>query len=120
MRVLIIEDEALLAGMLEDVVRDAGHEVAGVSGDSAEAEALARREKPDVILMDVNIRGERDGVEIMARLKDEIPARVVFVTAYTDKASTARMQAVQPFAVLSKPYDESLIVETLGHLAASR
>lgn len=118
MRVLIVEDEALLAMMLEDMVAGAGHEVAGVAADGVQAEALARREAPDVILMDVNIRGDRDGIETAARLKPDVPARIVFMTAYTDAANRARMDTVEPFAVLSKPYDDQLLAKTLAALAA--
>jgi CheY-like chemotaxis protein len=117
MRVLIVEDEALLAMMLEDMVRDAGHDVVGVASDGAGAEGLARAEHPDVILMDINIRGDLDGVETARRLKGAVESRVIFMTAYTDKANRARMQTIDPVAVLSKPYDERLLTETLQRVA---
>jgi len=117
MRVLIVEDEALLAMMLEDMVREAGHEVVGVAADGAGAQGLARRERPDVVLMDINIRGEMDGVEAARRLRRLAPFRIIFITAYTDEANQARMQAVDPVAVLSKPYDARLLSETLARVA---
>ena len=118
MRVLIVEDEALLAMTLEDMVRNAGYVVVGVASDGAGAEGLARLEHPDVILMDINIRGDIDGVETARRLKGMVPSRIIFMTAYPDKANRARMQTIDPVAVLSKPYDERLLTETLARIAA--
>jgi CheY-like chemotaxis protein len=110
LRVLIVEDEVMIAMTLESMVEDFGHEVGAVVSTGEEAISQALVVKPDVILMDVNLGAGIDGVEAARRTRQALDARIVFVTAYADAATMARMHAAIPDAlVVNKPFDsESL------------
>lgn len=104
-RVMVVEDELLVAWHMESMLEDLGvdHALSTASGEAAIE--LAKDFRPDVVLMDVNLGSGIDGIETARRLRLESRGlRVVFVTAYTDAATLARMQAAAPgSAVLSKP-----------------
>jgi DNA-binding NarL/FixJ family response regulator len=103
--VLIVEDELFVAWHLESIVEDLDFEPCGTAADGEGAIAAARDARPDLILMDVNLRGPMDGIEAAGRITAEDPhARVVFITAYSDAATLGRIHATLPQAkVLAKP-----------------
>jgi len=105
-RVLIVEDEALVALDVEDQLRRLGYEVAGVADTEETALAAARASRPDLVLMDVQLRGGSDGVAAAARLRAEADVPVVFLTAFADTTSLERAKAVAPHGFVLKPFDE--------------
>lgn len=115
---LIVDDEPLVALLLADIVEDADWTVLGPASSGAEAIALATQIRPDLALIDVNIDGEQDGIAVAQTLKAEFGIKVVLISGYSDLADQARVQAVRPFAVLSKPCLPSEI-ERLLHAAES-
>ena len=74
-RVMIVEDEALISLMLESVLEESGFEVVGIADEFADAIALFERTQPDLVVMDVSILGDRDGIETAAALRGiRVPA----------------------------------------------
>lgn len=103
-RVLIVEDEAIIAWQLSDMVEDLGHEVCGTVAGEPEAVAAAAREKPDLILMDVRLRAGGDGITAAETIRKSDTVPIVFCTAYaTDAVLRTRMNAAGAAGVLSKP-----------------
>jgi CheY-like chemotaxis protein len=103
-RALIVEDEIFIALHLETVLQDLGLEVSAIVATGAEAVATAIRTEPDMIFMDINLRGDIDGVEAARQALAVLDVPVIFVTAYGDEATLARIAAVAPNApVLQKP-----------------
>ena len=95
-RVLIVEDEALIALNLEQRLLRVGHDVVGIADNHDDAIALFQQHAPDLVLMDISIFGSADGIETahsMARLAD-VP--VIFLTAYTDDQTVLRATAGAP------------------------
>jgi len=82
-RVLIVEDEAIVAAEIEMHVRRLGYEAVGTANNGRSAIALARESMPDVVLMDIRLQGGMDGIETARRIQAERPAPVVFVTAFS-------------------------------------
>ena len=103
-RVLIVEDQALIALALAADLTAMYCEVVGRAGSGEAAIALARRHAPDIVVMDVHLAGAIEGVEAAALIKAECAPRLIFVTAYADGPDRARMEALRPTAILSKPY----------------
>ena len=104
LRILIVEDEAIVAMSLESLVEDFGFEVCAIAATGADAVALATSLRPDIILMDVNLLGEMDGVEAARRARLAIDARIVFVTAYGAGEMLERIRAAVPDGlVVAKP-----------------
>ena len=103
-RALIVEDEIFVALHLELVLEDLGIEVLEIVATGREAFSMAIAEKPDVIFMDINLRGDIDGIEAARLIRDRSEIPIVFVTAYGDEATLKRVEAVAPHApVLQKP-----------------
>lgn len=103
-RILIVEDESITALDLERLLKAAGHEVMGRVATAESALEIAASQRPDLVLMDINLVGPMDGVEAAARLRDQdIP--VVFLTAYCDNDTLQRAKLTEPFGYLAKPVD---------------
>ena len=103
-RVVIVEDEAVVALDLDRTLRALGFDVRGVAADSDAAVDLARREKPDLVLMDIRIQGVRDGIDTAAQLRTELDLPVVFLTAHGDAATIERAHRARPLGYLLKPF----------------
>jgi DNA-binding NarL/FixJ family response regulator len=103
-RVLIVEDQALIALALAADLAAMHCEVVGRAASGEAALELARRLMPDIVLMDVQLAGRMDGVEAAALIKAECAPRIIFVTAYADGPDRPRMEAIRPAAILGKPY----------------
>ena len=105
-KILIVEDEAIIAMDMECTLRKYGYLVGGTAFSSEEAIDKAKKLAPDLILMDVHIMGDEDGIETARRIKEwkEIP--VVFLTAHSDPETLERAKDVLPVAFLVKPYNE--------------
>ena len=102
--ILVVEDEAIIALDLACSIEQLGYRVLGPASNGADARRIASRERPDLLLMDVTIQGLADGIDTARAITDEIPAKVVFVTAHTDPATRRRADLLQPSAFLTKPY----------------
>ncbi|MEX2644208.1 MAG: response regulator [Acetobacterales bacterium] len=103
LRVLIVEDEAIIALDIEDGLTDLGVEVIGTAASAGQAVDLAGAALPDVIMMDVRLQGGRDGVSAALEIFERFGIRCVFLSAYSDEETRQRAAAAEPLAWLSKP-----------------
>ena len=108
-RILIVEDEFILAFDLEARLLDMGYAVVGMSDTGAAAVAAAARHQPDLILMDVRLSGEMDGIAaaLEIHLSQDIP--ILFMSAYADAGTLRRAQTAAPHGFLSKLSNDSVI-----------
>lgn len=112
-RALIVEDEGIVALELQERLSAFGFDVVGVVASGEEALARANDARPDLVLMDVRLKGELDGTEVARRLHAELDAAVVFLTAYADTETVSRAMSVDPIAYLTKPFDERTLFVTV-------
>jgi PAS domain S-box-containing protein len=112
-RILIVEDEIIVARDTENMLMNFGYEVLGIAGSGEEAISLAAGLSPDLILMDIRIGGNIDGIEAAGRIRElhEIP--VIFVTAHADEKSIQRAKLAGPIGYLLKPFEEKDLRMTL-------
>jgi|GEM_PF-1453431 PAS domain S-box-containing protein len=103
-RLVIIEDEGILALDLERTLTASGFDVRGVAGDSDAALELVERERPELALMDIRIQGPRDGIETARLLRERFDVPVVFLTAHSDGGTIERAHQTQPLGYLLKPF----------------
>ncbi len=103
---LLVEDELLVAMDLRRRLEAAGYTVVGVAMSGEDALAQARQLKPGLVLMDIQLQGDLDGIETASRLSTELDLPIVFLTANADVATLARAQAIAPYSFLSKPVKE--------------
>jgi CheY-like chemotaxis protein len=117
-RVLIVEDEAIIAWELSAMVEDLGYEVCGMATTATEAVRLEEATTPDVVLMDVRLRpGGGDGVDAAAGIRARRDVPIVFCTAYShDPSMVARMEAVGAAGLLSKPFQVGILKSVLDRL----
>jgi two-component system, response regulator PdtaR len=112
-RVLIVEDEALVALTLEAILQDIGHQVIGIATNARGALALAAL--ANLVLMDVRLGAAGDeGIVAGAMVTAQTAARIVFVTAYNDPATLARIRTAVPSAkVLAKPVGAAELAQAI-------
>jgi CheY-like chemotaxis protein len=104
LRVMIVEDELFVAWHLEAIVHDLRFDVCAVVPNAEEALARFREGAIDMVLMDINLGAGMDGIEAARRIREDAPRPVVFVTAYGDERTLARVNAAVPGApVVIKP-----------------
>jgi CheY-like chemotaxis protein len=122
-RILIVEDEAIIAWELCSLVEEFGYEVCGVSGRASEAVRLAEQAEPHLVLMDVCLARGDDGVTAAAQIKARRQVPVVFCTAFADSHTVARIEAVGAAGLLRKPVFppelESMLARVLSDSAPS-
>ena len=113
--ILLVEDELVVAMGVRRFLEAAGHRVCGVAATADAAVALARAHAPDVVLMDVTLKGARDGVVAAAEILAAQSPVLIFVTAHSDPTTQARMAALRPAAILAKPFTERQLHQTIAH-----
>ena len=112
-RILVVEDEALVAADLEERLSQLGYEVCGVVDTAEQAIERAVALSPDLVLMDIHLLGEKDGIEAAADIRLARDIAVVFVTAHADDATLKRAGLAEPFGYVLKPFDERELKATI-------
>ncbi len=108
-KVLIVDDEFLIVMGLSMQVEDMGREVCGTAATADEAVALAQKYRPSIVLMDMRLMGQKDGVDAALAIHETVGSKVIFITGSREPATVARIHLDHPSAVLFKPVtDEEL------------
>src|SRR3569833_1366955 len=102
--ILIVEDEGLIALDLKKRLEQVGYKVVAVADNGDDAILNAGKLKPDVILMDIRLRGPMDGVEIADEIRKRFYIPVIFVTAHADRETLDRARITEPFGYIVKPF----------------
>ena len=103
-RILIIEDDLLIATMIEVALTEAGFEVTGVLKTGEEALRTAGVDRPDLAVVDIRLAGDRDGVDTAIELFRSYGIRCIFASAYSDQEARRRAEVAAPLGWLQKPY----------------
>ncbi|WP_296398407.1 response regulator [Reyranella sp.] len=106
-RVLVIEDEAVIALDVADIVRNAGHEVVGIAATEKAAIDLAAKHSPHLVLADIQLRGSDSGISAVNQIMKSMSVPVIFVTGFPERLLTGKQ--VEPAFVISKPFDPDLL-----------
>jgi DNA-binding NarL/FixJ family response regulator len=112
-RILVVEDDFLVAAQIEEALSDAGFDVAGVAATAEEAVALAQAQKPALVVMDVRLAGERDGIHAATEIFSKLGIRCIFATAHYDQDSLERAKPAMPLGWLQKPYSMVSLVNAV-------
>jgi CheY-like chemotaxis protein/DNA-directed RNA polymerase specialized sigma24 family protein len=106
-RVLVIEDEAVIALDVAEIVRNAGHEVVGIAATEKTAIELAAKHSPHLVLADIQLRGSDSGISAVNQIMKSMSVPVIFVTGFPERLLTGKQ--VEPAFVISKPFDPDLL-----------
>jgi hypothetical protein len=104
---LIVEDEGIIANDLGRTLQNLGHVVAAVASSGSQALEYASSLKPDLVLMDIRIHGDMDGIETAEQIRRQFRTPVVYLTAHTDTATVERAKLTQPFGYIVKPFSSA-------------
>ena len=112
-RVLIVEDDMLIALDLQQTVEELGAKVVGCAAHTVEAVGLAVKHRPDVVLMDIRLSGGSDGVDAAERIRRLQQVPIIFITGNTDPGTRSRVDAFGGAAMLYKPVDHAKLCSLL-------
>jgi len=104
--ILVVEDESIVARDLQSRLRSLGYDVPAVAATGEEALKKAADIRPDLVLMDIRLKGAMDGIETAEQLRELFNVPPVYLTAYTDSETLRRAKITEPFGYIVKPFDE--------------
>ncbi|MDJ0557419.1 MAG: EAL domain-containing protein, partial [Microcoleaceae cyanobacterium MO_207.B10] len=105
-KIMIVEDESIIAEDLADSLRSMGYTVVDIVASGEEAILIAAEKKPHLILMDVMLQGEIDGITTAEKIQSNHQIPIIFLTAYTDNKTLERVKKTNPFGYVVKPFEE--------------
>jgi CheY-like chemotaxis protein len=106
-RILVVEDEAIVAMDIANTLRNLGHEVTDTVPSGEQAIASVKENRPNVILMDIVIKGEMDGIQTAEQIRAQYSIPVIFLTAYADEKTLERAKITAPCGYVTKPFEET-------------
>jgi DNA-binding LytR/AlgR family response regulator len=104
MKILIVEDDPMISESVGDILRMLDHQVVGVADNANDAIELCNLHQPELALLDIQIAGDIDGVELAEIIRDQFDIPFIFTTAFADNATIERARDMGPFGYLVKPY----------------
>jgi two-component system, response regulator PdtaR len=110
---LIVEDDYLVAAEMEDSLSQAGFQIVGIAGSADEALKFAAATRPALVIMDIRLRGKRDGIDAALELFSRYGIRVVFATAHQTADARQRAAAANPLAWVPKPYTQATLIDVV-------
>ena len=105
-RIMVVEDEAFVVLDIASRLRNLGYEVVGTASSESEAVEKAQQTDPDLVLMDIRLRGDSDGIAAATRIREMSGTPVIFLTAYSDEDTLRRAKVTEPFGYIVKPIEE--------------
>ncbi len=111
--IFIVEDDRIIAEDIRASLEDSGYRVAGIAASGEEALLQVKRQRPDLVLMDVILAGPLDGIETARRMVAELSLPVVYLTSHTDRSILQRARETEPFGYLVKPFDDHGLAITI-------
>lgn len=113
-RVLIVEDDMIIAANISLQLSKLGYEITGIESRGEEAIIHARLNTPDIVLMDINLKGSIDGIETAYAMQNTTDIPIVYITANNDEATFAKARKTHPFAFIAKPINMRALHRTLA------
>lgn len=105
-RVWIVEDEAIVALDIKNRLVAMGYDVPGISGSAEDAIEQIRIHQPDIVLMDIVLKGEMDGITAAGIIREEMGIPIIYLTAYAEEKMISRAKETEPYGYIQKPFEE--------------
>ena len=103
-KILIVEDEMIIAANISVQLTTLGYKISGIIPGGEEVLLHVKSNVPDIILLDINLKGEHDGIDIATLIQKQYKIPIIYLTANSDEAHFNRAKATNPYAILSKPF----------------
>lgn len=104
--ILVVEDESIVSKDIQHSLNKLGYNVVGAASTGEKALELARSERPDIVLMDIMLKGQMNGIETAEIIRSEMSIPVVFLTAYADESTLSKAKITEPYGYIIKPFKE--------------
>ncbi len=104
--VLVVEDESIVSKDIQHSLKKLGYNVVGASATGEKAIELANSENPDIVLMDIMLKGEMNGIEAADTIKKNLSIPIIFLTAYADELTLSKAKITEPYGYILKPFKE--------------
>jgi two-component system cell cycle sensor histidine kinase/response regulator CckA len=105
-KILIVEDEAIIASVIAGALKKFDYEVMGILDNGEAAASTTLEKKPDLILMDIRLHGDIDGITAVERIQKQVDIPVIYLTAYADEPTLERAKKTKPYGYIPKPFQE--------------
>ena len=115
-RLLIVEDEPILALELKEDLQDSGFDVVEVVADADKVLASFLKHRPDLVLMDIKLYGFRDGIDSAVQIRGFYPTPLIYLSSYPEAEVKDRLERTAPYIYLEKPYNLDRLKEALLRL----
>jgi CheY-like chemotaxis protein len=112
-KILVVEDESLVAKDIQNMLRGLGYEVMDVFSTGEEALVALRESDPDLVLVDIVLKGKIDGIVTAERIWETYGIPVIYLTAYADETTLLRAKVTEPFGYILKPFNERELQTTI-------
>lgn len=112
-KVLIVEDDMIISLVVENMIKKLGYTLVGKASSGDKAIELAIKEKPDIVLMDIRLKGNMDGIEAITKIKEHVDIDVIYLTGNSDKVNYERAKATDCIDLISKPFTIAELTRSL-------
>lgn len=106
LNIFIVEDESIVAKDIQNNLIKLGYNVVGIANNGKDAIEQIKETNPDVVLMDIMIKGDLTGIEVAEQVRKHISVPVIFLTAYADESTLSRAKVTEPYGYILKPFKE--------------
>lgn len=104
--ILVVEDESIVSKDIQQSLKKLGYNVVAAASTGEMAVQLAEEKRPDIILMDIMLKGEKSGIEAATEIKEKLNIPVIYLTAYADESTLSKAKITEPFGYILKPFKE--------------
>lgn len=112
-RILVVEDESIVAKDIQKTLEKLGYEVPATASSAASAYEKLEQIEPDLVFLDIKLKGEEDGIHIAGHIKEKYDIPVIFLTSYVDQETLDRAKVTEPYGYIVKPFNESDLKTTV-------
>ncbi|MDQ7817279.1 MAG: PAS domain S-box protein [Melioribacteraceae bacterium] len=112
-RILVVDDETIVALDIKNTLEKYDYNVIGVAANGGDAIKMVKSSKPNLILMDIMLKGSKDGIEVSTEINKIADIPIIFLTAYSDDNTLERAKMVEPYGYLIKPFDNRELFTTI-------
>jgi DNA-binding NarL/FixJ family response regulator len=114
--IMVVEDEGVVSIDIRNMLKNAGYGIAAVAFQGDEAIKKAEQSSPDLVLMDIGLKGDIDGIEAAKKIRDRFRIPVVFLTGFADEVTMSKAKEADPSGFIIKPINEEELKKTLDDI----
>ncbi len=104
--ILVVEDESIVSKDIQQSLKKLGYNISGAASTGLKAIEIANEMKPDLVLMDIMLKGDMSGIETAEKIKETLNIPVIYLTAYADENTLSRAKVTEPYGYIIKPFKE--------------